>query len=77
MRENSFLTSLRSSKANVRIITRSKAALFATLSLVLASLFVGIAQVSAAGITETQTQATPWAVSFDKSGHVWVAEPGC
>ncbi|MGZ3610839.1 MAG: hypothetical protein ACXVBU_12335, partial [Ktedonobacteraceae bacterium] len=77
MRENSFLTRLGSSKANVRIITRSKAVLFAALGIVLVSLFVGVAQVSASGINETQTQATPWAISFDKSGHVWVAEPGC
>ena len=77
MRENSFLTSLRPSKANVGMVTRSRVALLATLSLVLVSLFVGLTQVSASGITETQTQATPWAIGFDKSGHVWVAEPGC
>ena len=77
MRENSFLTGLRLSNANVGMITRSRVALFATLSLVLASLFLGVAQASASGIIETQTQATPWAIVFDKSGHVWVAEPGC
>jgi virginiamycin B lyase len=25
----------------------------------------------------TPTQATPWGVAFDNSGHIWVAEPGC
>jgi virginiamycin B lyase len=31
----------------------------------------------ASGVIETPTQATPWGVAFDKSGHIWVAEPGC
>jgi len=31
----------------------------------------------AIGIVETSTTQKPWGVAFDKSGHVWVAEPGC
>ena len=31
----------------------------------------------ASSVIETPTQATPWGVAFDKSGHIWVAEPGC
>ena len=31
----------------------------------------------ASSVIETPTQATPWGVAFDNSGHIWVAEPGC
>ena len=31
----------------------------------------------AAGVVETPTQANPWGLAFDTTGHVWVAEPGC
>src|SRR5271157_5790430 len=77
MKECNVLTVSRSSKANVGIATRSGLALFAIISIGFAWLFVGITHVSATGIIETSTQATPWAVAFDKNGHVWVAEPGC
>lgn len=77
MKEYSVLTVSRSSKANVGIATRSGLALFAIFIIGFAWLFLGITHVSAAGMIETPTQATPWAVAFDKNGHVWVAEPGC
>jgi virginiamycin B lyase len=77
MRKDSFLTTVRLSKAHVGMITRSGLAVFATLCIGFAWLFVGNAGVKAAGLIETPTQATPWAVAFDNSGHVWVAEPGC
>src|SRR5579875_442397 len=32
------------------------------------------AQVS---IRETSARQDPWGIAFDKSGHVWLAEPGC
>ena len=31
----------------------------------------------ASSVIEVPTQATPWGIAFDKSGHVWVAEPSC
>src|SRR5258708_19812527 len=30
----------------------------------------------ASSVIETPTQSTPWVVAFDKSVHIWVAEPG-
>jgi streptogramin lyase len=60
------------------MIVRLSLALLVTLgSIALAWMILGLTGARAAGAIETSTQATPWAVAFDKSSHVWVAEPGC
>src|SRR5260370_204388 len=60
------------------MIVRLSLALLVTLgSIALAWMILGLTSARAAGVIETPTQATPWAVAFDKSSHVWVAEPGC
>jgi virginiamycin B lyase len=77
MQRYCFLAVVRSPKANIGMITRAGLAVFAALCIGFAWLFAGTYRAEAAGLIETPTQATPWAVAFDKSGHVWVAEPGC
>src|SRR5947209_4759829 len=60
-------------------ITRTAFALLVTLSsIALTWTFLNSYQSAhASSVIETPTQATPWGIAFDKSGHVWVAEPGC
>jgi len=78
MKGQNFSVASRSSKLNVGMIVRLSLALLVTLgSIALAWMILGLTSARAAGVIETPTQATPWAVAFDKSSHVWVAEPGC
>ncbi len=73
-----FSVASRSSKLDVGMIVRLSLALLVTLgSIALAWIILGLTGVHAAGVIETPTTALPWAVAFDKSSHVWVAEPGC
>jgi streptogramin lyase len=59
------------------IIVRT-AALAALLSATLAWTFASRGSIAvASSVIETPTQATPWGVASDNSGHIWVAEPGC
>lgn len=46
-------------------------------SIVLSLALMGTFAALAAGVKETPTQANPWGLAFDSTGHVWVAEPGC
>ncbi len=46
-------------------------------SIAISLTLLGAVQVHAAGVKETPTAANPWAVAFDSTGHIWVAEPGC
>ena len=63
---------------NAGMITRVAVASLALLgSIVIGLVVMGTFQAFASVVKETPTQATPWGVAFDKSGHVWVAEPGC
>ncbi len=78
MKRNNFMATSRSSIVNVGVMARLSLALCAISgSITLAWVFLGVVGVHAAGVIETPTQATPWAVAIDKSNHVWVAEPGC
>src|SRR5713101_1559086 len=78
MKGQNFSVASRSSKLNVGMIVRLSLALLVTLgSIALAWMIFGLTSARAVGVIETPTQATPWAVAFDKSSHVWVAEPGC
>lgn len=73
-----FSVASRSSKLDMGMIVRLSLALLVTLgSIALAWIILGLTGAHAAGVIETPTKATPWAVAFDKSSHVWVAEPGC
>src|SRR5260221_11279871 len=77
MKDQNFSAS-RSSKLDKGMVVRLSLALLVTLgSIALAWIMLGMTRAHAAGVIETPTSATPWAVAFDKSGHVWVAEPGC
>ena len=54
------------------------AAIAILLTVALAGTFVSKGSITfASSVIETPTQATPWGIAFDKSGHIWVAEPGC
>src|SRR5579859_5949793 len=78
MNGQNFSVTSRSSKLDTGMIVRLSLALLVTLgSIALAWMILGLTGARAAGVVETPTQATPWAVAFDKSSHVWVAEPGC
>jgi hypothetical protein len=73
-----FLETSRSSPINMRMIVRFSLSLLAIVgSVALGWTFLNLGQAHASGIIETSTQATPWSISIDKSGRVWVAEPGC
>jgi hypothetical protein len=78
MKEHKFLGTSLSSGVSVGMIVRLGLAVFTTLGgIALALVLLGITSTRASGVIETSTQATPWAVAFDNSNHVWVAEPGC
>src|SRR5260370_1968955 len=78
MKGQNFSVASRPSKLDKGMIVRLSLALLVTLgSIALAWMILGLTSARAAGVIETPTQATPWAVAFDKSSHVWVAEPGC
>src|SRR5258708_25746181 len=78
MKGQNISVASRSSKLDKGMIVRLSLALLVTLgSIALAWIMLGMTRAHAAGVIETPTQATPWAVAFDKSSHVWVAEPGC
>jgi virginiamycin B lyase len=78
MWRNDFLESSRSSTKNLGIFVRFSLSLLAIVgSMALGWTCLNISQAHASGIIETPTHATPWSISIDKSGHVWVAEPGC
>jgi virginiamycin B lyase len=73
-----FFGSSLSSIVNLGMIVRLILSILATLgSIALAWTTINPPRAQASGITETPTQANPWDVAIDTSGHVWVAEPGC
>lgn len=73
-----FLGISQSSIVHLGMIVRLSLSLLATLgSIALAWTLINPSGAKASGIIETPTQTNPWAVTIDKYGHVWVAEPGC
>jgi virginiamycin B lyase len=60
-------------------IAHTAIAMLVTLSsIALALIFLNSSKAAhASSVIEVPTQTTPWGIAFDKSGHVWVAEPGC
>lgn len=71
-------TKSRKARIKAGIVVRTAMAVAAMSgSIILGMSLLGTFSAFAAGTKETPTQANPWAVAFDKSGHVWVAEPGC
>ena len=60
-------------------IARTAIAMLVTLSsIVMAWIFLNsYTSAHASSVIEVPTQTLPWGIAFDKSSHVWVAEPGC
>ncbi len=79
MKGNNYWGKARASHVNVGLIVRLSLALIATVgSAALAWVLLGSHQgAHAAGYTEFSTATQPWGVTFDQSGHIWIAEPGC
>lgn len=79
MEEKKFWGLSRSAGARTGLVVRIGLVLLAVVgSVMLAWTLVGSHQgARAAGVNEYQTTQAPWGVAFDKSGHIWVAEPAC
>ncbi len=79
MKANNFWGMSRSPGVHVGMIVRLGLALAAVAgSLALTwALLSSHKGAHATGQIQTPTQQEPWGLTFDKSGHVWVAEPAC
>src|SRR5437763_687952 len=61
-----------------RIVPASVALLVTLSSMAMTWFFLNSYKAAhASSVIEVPTQTIPWGIAFDKSGHVWVAEPGC
>lgn len=78
MRTNDFLETSRSYVVSTRKVVKLCLSLLTIVgSIALAWTLLDIGQAHASGLIETSTKMNPWAISIDKSNHIWVAEPGC